>query len=103
MPSSIQIFRFLVHMNFNYGQLSDKDTLLNFDNTVVPKELFPLLEIRKLALQDGPLVVRVLQGSEGKESVNSQQHVAFGVTGLSLLGSVWCVMYKPAVRLSKGL
>lgn len=83
-------------MNINYGQLSDKDTLLNFD-TVVPKELFPLLEICKLVLQDGQVVDRVLQGCEEKESVNSRQSVAFGVTGLILLESVWCVMFKPAV------
>lgn len=44
----------------------------------------------------------VLQGSEGKKRVNSQQHLALGVTGLSPLGGVWCVVYKPAVRLGKG-
>ena len=64
-------------MNFNYGQLSDKDTLLNFDYNFVTKAFFPLLEIQKLVPKDGQVVVSVLQGSEEKDG---QQRVAFGVT-----------------------
>lgn len=85
VPNSIyQIFRLFVHMNFNYGQLSDKDTVLNFDNAV-KFPLFALLQIGKQVPQDQQVVVRVPQGSEEKESV-SQQRVDFGVTGWEVFG-----------------
>lgn len=60
-------------MNFKYGHISDKGMLRNFDNTVASKDFD---QIRKLVLQDGQVVVRVLQGSEGKDGVQRQQSAA---------------------------